>query len=101
QNVLELADIAWPRVIDEPGERFALDGEEARAQPDVEPADKMVDQQPDVAAALAQRRHLHVQYVEPVEEITAEPAGSNLGNQVAVGAGDNPDVHGHRPRPAD
>ena len=45
---------------------------------------EMAGQQRDVLAPLAQRRHPDRHDVEPVEQILAEPAGRDLGRQVAV-----------------
>ena len=53
-------------------------------------------QERDVLAPLAQRRQRHREDVEPVEEVLAEPPGRHLGLEVAVGGGDDADVHRQR-----
>src|SRR6266496_16615 len=101
QDVLQLAHVALPRLTDERPERIPLHAEEPRAELGVEPVDEMVDQERDVAATLAQGGELEVQDVQPVEEIRAEAAARDFGREVAIGAGDDPHVHRHRPGPAD
>ena len=45
-----------------------------------------------VLAAIAQRRQDHLDDVEAVEQIAAEPAGGDLRAQIAIGGGDDGDV---------
>ena len=52
----------------------------------------MLDEQRDVAAALAQRRHVHADDREAVVEVLAERLLRDLGAQVAVGRGDDAHV---------
>ena len=52
----------------------------------------MFDQDRDVLAALAQRRHVDVNDPQPVEEILAEFTGRDAVGQVAVGRRDDPHV---------
>ena len=58
----------------------------------------MVDEQRNVLAPLAQRRHLDAQHVEPVEEVLAEAAGADLGLEFARGRGDHAHVDAARLR---
>ena len=45
-----------------------------------------------VLAAIAQRRQLHFDDVQAVEEIAAEPSGGDFGPQVAIGRRDDGDI---------
>jgi hypothetical protein len=54
-----------------------------------------------IVAALPEGRQVHVEDVEPVEEIVAEAAGRHLGHQIAVGRGDEADVGLERRRSPD
>ena len=53
---------------------------------------EVLHQRPDVAAALAQRRHMDMNDAQPVEEILAELAGGHALAQVPVRRGDDADV---------
>ena len=50
---------------------------------------------------LPQGRDLQGHHGQPVVQVFAEPADRDLGLQVAVGGGDDPDIHLHPGRPAD
>ena len=63
--------------------------------------EEVLGQQLDVLPALAQRRQVDRDRVEPEEEILAEPAGGDLRRKVGVGGGDEPHVGPDRPRGAD
>jgi hypothetical protein len=92
-RVLQLAHVPRPVVALEQG----LDlGCEAQGRATVLPGravEEVGRQQPDVLPALAQGRQLDLDHVEPVVEVVAEAPGLGLGQQVAVGGGDHPDVH--------
>src|SRR2546426_129587 len=77
-----------PALLERAADHFALGEVE---QPRV-PAHEVVDEGGNLLAALAQWRHQNVDDVEPVEEILAEPAGSHLAGEVAVGGADDTDV---------
>src|SRR5690606_34091195 len=99
-GVLELADVAGPA----PGlqglhglgreavERLAV----LRAVPDEE----VLGEQRDVAVALAQRRQVHADDVQAVEEVLPEAARLDLLLDVAVARGDDADVGVERLRAA-
>src|SRR2546422_5214595 len=70
EDVLELADVAPPRPADERPERVSLDAEASHAEPGVEPVDEVIDQDRDIAASLAQRRHREVHDVQPDRKST-------------------------------
>ena len=58
---------------------------------------KIVGQQQDIGPALAQRRQIDRKYIEPVKKILAKGALGDLGFEVLVGSGYNPDVHFYGP----
>ena len=91
-HVLELAHVARPRVVEHALERGARDGEARLAVLlRVEP-DEVIDEQRDVLAARAQRRRRDGDDVEPIVEVLAEAPRLHLGEQIAVGRGDDADV---------
>ena len=53
---------------------------------------EVLHQQRDVVAPLAQRRQLHRNHVEPVEQILAERAVRDHPVEIGVGRGDDPHV---------
>src|SRR5215470_3658224 len=97
QNILELANIAFPRLICEQPESFSLDPQETGAELAVESVDELIHQERNVAPSLPEGRHLEVHHVEPEEKVIAKPAGFHLAGEVTVGAGEDAHVHRHRP----
>ena len=100
-HVAQLAHVAGPR-------RRAEQPLGARRQPDqrlLQPLGRIAHEGRreirNVLAALAQRRQVHLDDVEAVVEIAAEPAGGDLGAQIAVGRGDHVDVDAARLERAD
>jgi hypothetical protein len=91
-RVLELADVARPRILHQ--RRQGLGGEPLRAIAPrcCVPLEQKRRERGDVLATIAQRRKIEVQDVEAVEEIFAELAGGDARAQVDVGGGDDPDV---------
>ena len=77
-RVLELAHVAGPVIGHDPAERGVADGADARVGLRAELGDEVRAQERDVLAALAQRRQLDRQHVEPEEQILAEPTGGDL-----------------------
>src|SRR3954471_8663055 len=63
----------------------------------------MIGEGKDVLASLPQGRDADLDDIEPVVEILAEPARADLVGQIAIGGGDQPDIHldvvvrSHRP----
>src|SRR6185436_16254932 len=91
-DVLELAHVAWPRVL---GERLHRLGRYARdpCTASSELREELVREYGDVLAAIAQRRHDDVDHVPAIEEILAErPLLDHLA-QVAMGGGEDAHVH--------
>jgi hypothetical protein len=85
----------------QPLERLGGDALRADLVLAAEAREEVVDEERDVVQAVAQRRHLDVHDVQPVEEVVAEPAGTHLGGQVAVRRRDHADVDGDREARAD
>ena len=56
----------------------------------------MIDEDADVLAALAQRRHQDVNHVEAIGEVEPEPAGLDFAPQIAVGRRHDPGVDAAR-----
>ena len=77
-------------------ERVGLDAAHVLLQPRVELLDEVLDQERDVARALAQRRQADRHHVQAVVEILAKGAGRDLLLQIAVGRGDQPHVDADR-----
>ena len=113
-GVLELANVAGPVIGHQPahallrhrdarqaiGRRLRRVGS-GRIALGFELRQKMLDEQRDVFFPLAQRRQLHRDHVQPVEEILTElPFGDQL-REVAVGRCDHPNVDLDRVRVAD
>ena len=67
----------------------------------VEAIDEEPRQHGDVLRAVAQRRKLHAQYVQPKEEIFAERAVAHAAFEAPVGCCDHPDVNVDIPGAAD
>jgi hypothetical protein len=61
----------------------------------------VIDEEWNIPAALAQRRHLELHDVEPIEQILAKAAGEDFAREIPIGARDDADVNRHRPRAAD
>ena len=60
---------------------------------------EVIDEQRDVGRAVAKRRHVQVQHIQPVIQILAELAGTDCFEQAAIGRRD--DAHVDDPvRPA-
>ena len=91
-HVLELADVARPRIVAERLEGVGLDALDQVAVGGGEARQEVLDQAGDVFLALAQRRHPEVDDVQAVVEVLAELALGDEVLQVAVGGGDDADV---------
>ena len=59
-------------------------------------AQEMVDEERNVLAALAQRRHREMNHVDPVEQVLPELPLRDQLLEVPVRRGHHPDVGGHR-----
>ena len=100
-DVPELADIARPVVRLERRHRLFRDARRRHPPLGGEAREEMADELGNVLAPLAQRRKLHRNDVQPVEEVFAEAARGDLVLEVARGRGEDPDVDLDRPLAAD
>ena len=100
-DVVELAHVALPRQRHEELQGRAVDALEVLLQLAVVHRHEVLDERRDVLAALAQRRNLDAEDVEPVVEIVAERALCHDLREVAVGGGDDAHVDLDRRRRAD
>ena len=91
-HVLELADVARPRILGEHLHRFGRHRVHDVAVVLGETCEEIANELGNVFAALAQRRHGQVNDVQAVEEILAERALAHHVAQVAVRRGDDADV---------
>src|SRR5262249_23312518 len=99
-RVLELAHVAWPRMGGQ--RRFRLGGErEAAARLGCATRQEVAREREDVLGALAQRRQLDGDDVQPEEEILAEASRRDLVAQHAMGGGHHAHVDRERRRAAD
>src|SRR5262245_4848888 len=87
-DVLELADVARPRVRGEAGERLGRDLL-LPAVLRVESGEEQLDEARDLLAPLAQRRNLELHDVEPVVEVFTELTERHLALQVSIGGRDH------------
>ncbi len=91
--VLELADIAGPRMLQQCLHRIGVDlGYGCRRDRPV-PLQEVSRQERDVFLALAERRKLQTNHVQPVEKVLAEPAGIDFVFKTLMGCGDDAHVY--------
>src|SRR5580692_3238516 len=100
-QVLQLADIAWPVVSEEQAQTGLrkLDGPclEVRA----ELLAIVSEQQRQIVFALSQCGQMNVDHTQAVKEIAAERAVRTLGFEILVGGGNKADVEAGGPRGPD
>ena len=96
QRVLELAHVAGPLVHHHRVERLLAQCLHLAAALLRQYLQKLLDEQQQVVPPLAQRRQVQRDHVEAVEEVGAEVAPPHLLLEVAVGGGDDPNVHRDR-----
>ena len=92
--VAQLAHVAGPRLGAQPCEGGRRQAAHRAALVGGDRAREVLGQGVDVVAAIAQRRQRQAQRVEAVVEVGAEPAGFDVGGEVAVGRRDHADVDG-------
>ena len=98
ERVLELAHVARPGVARHHLERVRRERERLAGRVLLE---EVGGEQRQVIAAIAERRDLQHDDVEPVEQILAEPVLLHGRTEIDVGRGDHADVDGARGAPAD
>src|SRR6059036_245400 len=80
-RVLELADIARPLLLFEPGDGIIAEGQRP-AEALRQPRHEMPRQRSDVVLPLPQGRQLDHDDVDPIEQVLAKPAGADLGLEI-------------------
>ena len=102
ENIFELAHVARPVKIHQQLQRLRRDAASV-GLPDSRAnfSRKKVGERRNVFLVLAQRRNIDGDHVEAVVEILAERAFFERGAQVAVGGGDQADIHFERFRAAE
>src|SRR5574338_531275 len=88
-DVLELADVPGPGILDEQAHRRRRDAADRESQTAVEPLDEVPDEIGDVLGAFAERRELDAHDVHAVEEIRAESSGGDVLLEIARRRGDH------------
>src|SRR5262249_20196689 len=81
-QVLQLADVAGPWQLGQAFFGFGADGLDRNSLVAADLGNQVIDQQGNVAAAFAQRRHAERNDVQAVVEILAEPALANFLEQI-------------------
>src|SRR5712671_7519739 len=95
-DVLELPNVPWPVVRLEERQRGPADLPDALAGFGGIPLNQIFDQERDVFRTLAEGWHTDRKDVEPVKQILPECSSRNRSLQIAVGRGQDADVHGNR-----
>src|SRR5207249_2797418 len=90
--VLQLADVARPRVRHQPLGRRGRQALDVVAVDRGEALEEALREEEDVAAARAERRRVDPDDVDSIEEILAELLLRDLALEIAVGRGDDPRV---------
>ncbi len=97
-HILQLSHVARPRVPAKHRHHVVRHGAVAPADPGAVLGQQMLDQGPEVVGALTQRRHPHLDDVDPVQQILAEAPVGRQRHEIAMGRGDDADVGRHRGR---
>src|SRR5439155_21546363 len=95
-HVLQLPDVARPRIAHKPVHRLGGDRVDLAAEPLGEAREKEHRELWDIRRPLAQRRHPEREYVQAVEKVRAEPPGTHGLLQVTIGRRDHPLIHADR-----
>ena len=100
-DIAQLADVAGPIICLQRGHGFIGDGRRTQALLGRITREEAVRERRNVVAPLCQRRHLHRDDVEPVEEILAEALLFHLIGQIARGGGNHAHVDADVARSSD
>src|SRR5262249_2928476 len=93
-DVAQLSDVARPGMGLEPCQGIGSETHRLSARGELR--EQMLGEGGNAAAAIAERRKRQRADGEPVEEIVPELPGTSRGQQVAIGGGDDADVHVRR-----
>ena len=93
EGVLQLADVAGPRVVDQQLHGLVVDvAREPRRRAGPGPPQEVLHEERHVRAPVAQRRQFDGDHVQPVEQVLPEAPPPHLGGQVDVGGGHDADI---------
>ncbi len=101
EDVLQLADVTRPAILQELLHGALADALDALADPTHEVIDEKVREERDVLGTIAERREMNGEDVQSVVKILAESFFLNRFQEVAVGGGDDADIDPHRKVAAD
>src|SRR5262245_46602709 len=91
-DVLKLANVSRPMVGGEPAHGFRLDAVDLSIDPHREFLCEELHQQRNVVLAVAERRQLDGEDVEPIKQVFAEFAFADGFAQIAVGGGNDANI---------
>src|SRR5574337_1713466 len=97
-DVLELADIPWPIILCQPGQRGLTEGQVAAVELDPAELKKMLSQKRNILAALTQGGKCNRKYLESIVEIRPKTFLHDGLGQVHIRRSDEAHIHGNRPR---
>ena len=100
-RVLELADIARPWEGRQQPQGVRCDVTNPLAFFRCKQRQKVAGQRRDIVRTLAQRRHRDRKYVQTIKQVLAETALLYVGDKIAIGRGNEPNVDFHRLARAD
>ena len=92
-DVAELTNVPRPEILLEQVDRFLIHGADRLAVALVELRQEVLGQQRDVLPAIAQRRQLDGEHVQPVIQVLAQLARLDRLHRVDVGCGNHPHIH--------
>ena len=93
-HVLQLSNVPGPAILFEERQGLVADPADPLAFLLGIPFDQVLDEERDVTGALTQRRHVHREHVESVEQVLPKAALGDRRVQVPVGRGDDAHVDG-------
>src|SRR4029077_7097271 len=96
-NVLELANVPWPRVRLTELQRATIDLANSLRHLFRKSLDEVFDQDRKIVFTLAERRHLDWKHIQPIEQIRPESPRTAGSREVAVGRGDHANIDGNGP----
>ncbi len=96
QDVRQLPHVPGIVVVVEGGQRIRRDLTDLLAGPHCQPREVVLDQGNDVFAALPQGRNMNRNHAEAIIQVLAQRSLLEQAAHIAVGRGDDADVHPHR-----
>src|SRR5579862_5349728 len=99
-EVLELPNVAWPRIVHERPHRLRRNLLDLFVHLTRILPSKVPSKYWNVLRMIAQRRRRDREHLEAVVEVASKELVTHHLGQVAVGGGDEPDINGNRPGPS-